>query len=66
MHPSVRLTDSLASLTVRLRRDQHGFSTAELLANAALGIAALVVIWSLLQGLGESVVADVGRRLLGR
>lgn len=66
MHPPIRLTESLALLTTRLRHDQRGFSTAELLANAALGIAALVVIWSLLQGVGESIVADVGRRLLGR
>ena len=36
--------------------DQAGFSTAELLGNAALGIAALVAIWALLGGLGADVV----------
>jgi hypothetical protein len=36
--------------------DEAGFGTAELLGNAALGVAALVVIWALLQGLGASVV----------
>ena len=38
-----------------LRRDE-GLSTAELLGNAALAIAALVVIWGLLQALGVDVV----------
>lgn len=42
-----------------------GFSTAELLGNAALGIAALVVIWAALQGLGLDVVAWVRAQLIG-
>ena len=41
-----------------------GFSTAELLGNAALGIAALVVIWGALQALGLDVVAWVRTQLL--
>lgn len=40
-----------------------GFSTAELLGNAALGIAALVVIWTLLSGLGEQVISWIGGQL---
>ena len=36
--------------------DEAGFSTAELLGNAALGVAALMVIWAMLQGLGADVV----------
>ena len=40
----------------RIRRDQRGFTTAELLANAALAILALVVIWAALQALGVDVV----------
>ncbi len=36
--------------------DEDGFSTAELLGNAALGVAALVAIWALLQSLGLDVV----------
>lgn len=49
----------------RLRGDETGFSTAELLGNAALGIVALVVIWGLLQGVGRDVVAWIGDQLLG-
>jgi hypothetical protein len=41
-------------------RDQHapeaGMSTAEVLGNAALGIAALVAIWAVMQTLGLDVV----------
>jgi len=35
---------------------EEGMTTAELLGNAALGIAALVAIWAVLQGLGLDVV----------
>lgn len=42
---------------------EEGFSTAELLGNAALGIAALVAIWLLLQGLGEDVVTWIRGQL---
>jgi hypothetical protein len=37
-------------------RDERGMTTAELLGNAALGIAALVAIWAVLQTLGLDVV----------
>jgi hypothetical protein len=39
-------------------RDQaeDGMTTAELLGNAALGIAALVAIWAVLQALGLDIV----------
>lgn len=36
--------------------DERGLATAELLGNAALGIAALVAIWALLQSLGLDIV----------
>jgi hypothetical protein len=36
--------------------DERGMTTAELLGNAALGIAALVAIWAVLQTLGLDVV----------
>lgn len=36
--------------------DEAGMTTAELLGNAALGIAALVVIWAGLQALGLDIV----------
>jgi hypothetical protein len=35
---------------------ERGMTTAELLGNAALGIAALVAIWAVLQTLGLDVV----------
>jgi hypothetical protein len=35
---------------------EEGMTTAELLGNAALGIAALVAIWAVLQTLGLDVV----------
>jgi hypothetical protein len=37
-------------------RGEEGMTTAELLGNAALGIAALVAIWAVLQTLGLDVV----------
>lgn len=47
-----------AALSIRrtLVAGDEGFSTAELLGNAALGIAALVAIWGVLQILGVDVV----------
>lgn len=50
--------------TRRWHDDEEGFSTAELLGNAALGIVALVVIWGALQALGLDVV-DFIRTQLG-
>lgn len=47
----------------RLRREE-GLSTAELLGNAALAIAALVVIWGLLQALGVDVVDWIRTKIL--
>jgi hypothetical protein len=39
----------------RLCREE-GMTTAELLGNAALGIAALVAIWAVLQTLGLDII----------
>jgi hypothetical protein len=39
----------------RLHREE-GMTTAELLGNAALGIAALVAIWAVLQTLGLDII----------
>jgi len=36
--------------------EDDGMTTAELLGNAALGIAALVAIWAVLQTLGLDIV----------
>lgn len=52
-------TPILALFTLFAPDDGHGeegFSTAELLGNAALGIAALVAIWVLMDDLGLAVV----------
>jgi len=46
-------------LAARVRaagRTEDGMTTAELLGNAALGIAALVAIWAVLQALGLDIV----------
>lgn len=44
---------------------EDGFSTAELLANAALGVAAVVAIWAGLSGVGGEVVEQIRSQLLG-
>ncbi len=48
-----------------LHREERGLSTAELLGNAALAIAALVVIWGVLQTLGVDVVLWIRGQILG-
>jgi hypothetical protein len=42
---------------------QTGMTTAELLGNAALGIAALVAIWAVMQTLGLDVVTWIRGQL---
>ena len=46
----------------RLARED-GMTTAELLGNAALGIAALVAIWGVLQALGMDVMVWIRGQL---
>ena len=48
-----------------LRTDDRGLNTAELMGNAALAIAALVVIWGALQALGVDIVAWMRGELIG-
>ena len=48
-----------------LRTDDRGLNTAELMGNAALAIAALVVIWGALQALGVDIVGWMRGELLG-
>ena len=45
--------------------DDRGLNTAELMGNAALAIAALVVIWGALQALGIDMVEWLRGQLLG-
>ncbi|MGF1668363.1 MAG: hypothetical protein ACFCVC_19045 [Acidimicrobiia bacterium] len=51
------------SLVRRIHDDERGLNTAELLGNAALAIAALVIIWGALQALGVDVVAWIGDQI---
>ena len=48
-----------------LSNDDRGLNTAELMGNAALAIAALVVIWGALQALGVDVVGWIRGQLIG-
>ncbi len=47
----------------RIRRDERGLNTAELLGNAALAIVALVAIWAALQALGVDIVDLIRSRV---
>lgn len=57
--------DHLRQVLGEMERDERGLSTAELLGNAALAIAALVVIWGVLQTLGVDVVTWIRGEILG-
>ncbi len=48
-----------------MRTDDRGLNTAELMGNAALAIAALVVIWAALQALGVDIVDWMRGELIG-
>jgi hypothetical protein len=64
----MRLLRFLPSVPTRVLRRalarEEGMTTAELLGNAALGIAALVAIWAVLQALGLDVVEWIRGQLL--
>lgn len=45
--------------------DERGLNTAELMGNAALAIAALVVIWAALETLGLDIVGWIRSQLIG-
>ncbi len=47
-----------------LKEDESGLNTAELMGNAALAIAALVIIWGALQALGVDLVGWIRGQLL--
>ena len=52
----IRRLVSLRARGRQLAAPEAGMTTAELLGNAALGIAALVAIWAVVQTLGLDVV----------
>ena len=62
MHTQLGWQRWMGRLMTRLRRSadatrpEDGMATAELLGNAALGIAALVAIWAVLQAVGLDVM----------
>lgn len=56
---------AIRTWTETLRHDERGLNTAELMGNAALAIAALVVIWGALQLLGVDIVAWIRAQLIG-
>jgi hypothetical protein len=56
---------ALRTWSTAMRTDDRGLNTAELMGNAALAIAALVVIWGALQALGVDVVGWIRGQLLG-
>jgi hypothetical protein len=59
------MTTILGERLRAVRADEAGFSTAELLGNAALGIIALVAIWTVLQILGVDIVNWIRLQLIG-
>ena len=59
------MMSALRALAHALRTDDRGLNTAELMGNAALAIAALVVIWGALQALGVDLVAWIRTSLIG-
>lgn len=56
---------ALSAWARTLRDDERGLNTAELMGNAALAIAALVVIWGALQLLGVDIVGWIRTQLIG-
>jgi hypothetical protein len=52
-------------ILLRIRRTEEGLATAELLGNAALGVAALVVIWAALRILGLDIVDWIRAQVMG-
>ncbi|MCH7585223.1 MAG: hypothetical protein IH941_08685 [Acidobacteria bacterium] len=55
----------MGNMLAVMREDDRGLTTAELMGNAALAIAALVVIWGALQALGLDIVAWIRESLIG-
>jgi len=65
MQTLITLQRWCAARAVQRIRDERGMATAELLGNAALGIAALVVIWGALQALGLNIVQWITSKVIG-
>ena len=66
MHSSQPEVDGIGtpvSVPEHERESERGMATAELLGNAALGIAALVAIWAVLQAVGLDVMEWIRAQL---
>jgi hypothetical protein len=50
---------------IRMAGRERGFTTAELLGNAALGVVALMAIWLALQAVGVNIVQWIQGQLMG-
>ncbi len=61
-----RVISHWESVVSRLRDDEQGLNTAELLGNAALAIVALIAIWAGLQALGIDVIERIRSLLFGQ
>lgn len=59
------LTALISALRARPGRDDSGMTTAELLANAALAVAALVAIWAALSRIGSGITSWISAQLPG-
>jgi hypothetical protein len=59
------MIDAILARLRALGDDDRGLNTAELMGNAALAIAALVVIWGAMQALGVDLVAWIRAQLIG-
>lgn len=57
----VRVLEELRSRAAL--EEDDGYSTAELLANAALAIGALVTIWAAMGGMGQDVITWIQTQL---
>lgn len=55
----------LRDVAIRLHEEERGLNTAELLGNAALAIAALLVIWGALEAAGVEVIEWISGQILG-
>ena len=55
-HIHAEAVETTAEPTPDASASERGMATAELLGNAALGIAALVAIWAVLQAVGLDVM----------
>ncbi len=59
------MTRRWTALVAVIHADERGLNTAEMLGNAALAIAALLVIWAGLQALGVDIVDWIRTSVLG-